>query len=313
MSRDRILEPERTRPSQSEAGREMPRGGRSGTKTRARASVPADVRDALTQQLDLPRGDARERVWVDDRPYDVRQSEVRTLAAIGAFRVVDAADVQSSDAWQGDLKHLRQAGLVEFTPKVLDGQRTVVVTLSRDGQALLERHQRPENSEARQAYYSGITKPRELGHDARLYRAYATAATRLHETGARVRRVVLDYELKRDYQRFLQANNREHRRTSGRPDRSREEVETWAKDHDLPVVREHVQFPDVRIEFERPDGRMDHEDLELATEHYNTRQMAAKAAAGFAVSRSQAGRVGGAKARNGASPFDPHAAAQVLR
>src|SRR5213078_1676444 len=118
-----------TRPSQSEAGREMPRGGRSGTKTRARVSAPADVRDALTQQLDLPRSDARERVWVDDRPYDVRQSEVRTLAA---------------------------------------------------------------NSEARQAYYSGITKPRELGHDARLYRAYATAATRLHETGARVRRVVLD-------------------------------------------------------------------------------------------------------------------------
>lgn len=313
MSRDRMSEPERSRPSQADAGRELPRGGRSGTKNRARVSAPADVRDALTQQLDLPRSNARERVWLDDRAYDLRQSDVRTLAAIGAFRVVDVADMQSRDPWQGDLKHLRQAGLVEFTPKVLDGHPTTVVTLSRDGQALLERHQRPQDTEARQAYYAGITKPRELGHDARLYRAYAVAAARLHETGARVRRVVLDYELKRDYQRFLQANNREHRRTSGRPDRSREEVGTWAKDHDLPVVREHVQFPDVRIEYERPDGRSEHEDLELATEQYNTRQMAAKQAAGFAVSRSQAGRVGGGKARNGASPFDPHAAAEVLR
>ena len=98
MSRDRILEPERTRPSQSEAGREMPRGGRSGTKTRARISVQTDVRDALTQQLDLPRSDARERVWVDDRPYDVRQSEVRTLGAIGAYH---GDEVRVAEAGQG--------------------------------------------------------------------------------------------------------------------------------------------------------------------------------------------------------------------
>ena len=43
-------------------------------------------------------------------------------------------------------------------------------------------------------------KPRELTHDTKVYRAYQRAEER---QGGRVRRVVLDYELKRDYQRFL--------------------------------------------------------------------------------------------------------------
>lgn len=318
MSRAHTLEPgrERTGGSQAGAGREMPRGGRTGSKQRPRTAAPRDVRDVLAQQLDLPRRDERERVWVDDRSYDLRASEVRALATVGAFRVVQTEDVQPGvdrDRWHGDLDHLRESRLLEFTPKVLDGHPTTLVTLTREGQALLERHQRTEGDESRQAYYAGLAKPRELSHDSRLYRAYATAATRLHASGARVRRVVLDYELKRDYQRFLQANNHAHRRSSGRPDRSPDEVRAWASAHDLSVVRDHVQFPDVRIEYEQPDGRRDHEDLEVATEHYNGRQMAAKQAAGFQMHGSQAGRMGGENGRRGASPFDPHAAEGVLR
>src|SRR3989442_550175 len=114
MSRNHTLEPERERSggTGAAAGRELPRGGRSGSKTRPRTTAPRDVRDVLAQQLELPRGDARERVWVGDRPFDLRASEVRTLAAIGAFRVVDAQDVQADgkcDRWHGDLDHLREA------------------------------------------------------------------------------------------------------------------------------------------------------------------------------------------------------------
>ena len=42
--------------------------------------------------------------------------------------------------------------------------------------------------------------------------AYLHAADRLRSRGGVVRRVVLDYELKRDYQRFLRDLNRERRR-----------------------------------------------------------------------------------------------------
>jgi hypothetical protein len=156
-------------------------------------------------------------------------------------------------------------------------------------------------------------KARESRHDAALFRTYETAANRLSTAGNRIERVVLDYELKREYQRFLQENNRVHKRNSGRPDRSPDEIRSWAEEHNLPIVDGRVQFPDVRIEYEQPDGNRGREDLELATEHYNSRQMGAKRAAGFAIHRSSAGRVSGGGASGRGTPFDPHAAEQVLR
>jgi hypothetical protein len=55
----------------------------------------------------------------------------------------------------------------------------------------------------KQAFYAGLRKPRELTHDSKVYRAYQRAEQRLRREGGRVRRVVLDYKLKRVYQRFL--------------------------------------------------------------------------------------------------------------
>src|SRR5262249_10171601 len=257
----------------------------------------------------------RERVEVGSRDYSLRGSEVRALATIGAFRVVDARDaVQdgSRDRWHGDLEHLRAQGLVAITPHVLDGERTALVTLTRSGQALLERHRHAAENEAPQAYYSGLAKPKEASHDAQLARMYVGAAERLQGQGARVERVLLDYELKRDYQRFLHPKKRERDDASGRPTRRPEEIRAGADGHGLPIVRDRVQFPDVRIEFEHPDGRRDHEDLELATGHYNSRQMAAKRASGFRMQHSTASRLRGGKGRRGGRPFDPHVAERVL-
>jgi hypothetical protein len=235
------------------------------------------------------------------------------LATIGAFRIVDQQDLNgvARDRWHGDVEHLRQSGLVERTPYVIKGQRTAVLTLTREGKELLERSRRPSPNrggqgddrsrptEARQQYHAGFVKPREMSHDARLFRMYSTAAERLHNGGNRVVRVVLDYELKRDYQRFLQENNRAHRRKSGRPDRTPEERRDWAEKHQLPMHDGKVKFPDVRIEYEQPDGTRALEDLELVTPHYNASQRAGKA--GFKSSDG------------GRSPFDPHVAERVLR
>jgi hypothetical protein len=78
---------------------------------------------------------------------------------------------------------------------------------------------------------------------------------------------VLDNELKREYQRFLQASNRRRRDSDGRPDRSAEEIAEWARAHQLPLDNDHVQFPDVRIEYDI-DGRDHTLDLEVMTPHY---------------------------------------------
>src|SRR5688572_19394200 len=90
------------------------------------------------------------------------------------------------------------------------------------------------------------------------------AAERLAERGEPVRRVVLEEELKREYQRFLQAENRERRERGETPEQRAEAVARWAHDHQLPYDDGHVQFPDARIEFDGRDGRRSVEDIELS-------------------------------------------------
>src|SRR2546428_7471136 len=52
-----------------------------------------DPRDALMRDLDLPRGDERELVVDRDRVYELDGEDSRTLAAVGAFRVVPEHDL----------------------------------------------------------------------------------------------------------------------------------------------------------------------------------------------------------------------------
>jgi hypothetical protein len=53
-----------------------------------------DSREPFTRDLDLPRGLNREIVRDRDREYTLRGSETRTLATVGAFRVVSSRDLR---------------------------------------------------------------------------------------------------------------------------------------------------------------------------------------------------------------------------
>ncbi len=55
----------------------------------------------------------------------------------------------------------------------------------------------------RQATYHGLVKPKEARHDADLYRLYQKVATEIEHSGGKVRRVVLDFELKKDLYQSL--------------------------------------------------------------------------------------------------------------
>jgi hypothetical protein len=75
-----------------------------------------------------------------------------------------------------------------------------------------------------------------------------------------------------------------------------------------------VQFPDLRIEYEWPDGRRDVEDVEVLTPHYRGAHAAAKGRSGFTCYRGgSGGRVGGGSASRGDKPFDPELADEFLR
>ncbi|SRR5712691_3727995 len=267
-----------------------------------------DPRTAFLHDLELPRGPEREVVVDGDHRYELNGDDSRSLATVGAFRVVAERDLrdprdESSEPRDGDLRHLRDEGLTRSV--ALDG-RERAVTLTELGHHLLEAH-RPDREDARQqAFYTGVNRPRELSHDVQLYRAYLSEEERLREQGADVHRVVLEHELKREYQEWLQEPNRGRPDSDGRPDRDPGEIEDWARDHDLPYFDDAVHFPDFRIEYELY-GRDQHEDIEVVTEHYRGAHAASVARAGFTCY----GR-GGGSGRSGGRGFDPRFAEEFI-
>jgi hypothetical protein len=281
-------------------------------------AVSEDPRDVFTRDLDLPRGPSRERVRTNSREYRLSGDDVRALAAVGAFRVVPAADLREPNPRRPsrparDLERLRELGLVRTAPHVIGRTRATLVTLTSEGRAVLEQGRPPDAAGDRQTFYVGIAKPRELAHDSRLYAAYVRAADRLAGRGDRVRRVVLEEELKREYQRFLQAGNRARRETGQQPQEREQAVARWAQEHGLPYEDGHVQLPDARIEYEDRDGRRAVEDIEVVTPHYRGAHAAAKARSGFTRYRANGARLGGLRTmgRSGRG-VDPRLAEELL-
>lgn len=259
-----------------------------------------DPREAFSRNLDLPRGPERELVRDRDLDYRLNGSDTRALSTVGAFRVVSEHDLceprdATPDVRDRDLRHLEKQGLIQRVP-VTENDRAVALTDG--GRALLERHRTRDTGHCQQ-FHSGADRPRERSHDAQFYRAYLEAAERLRDRGARIERVQLDRELKREYQRFLHERNRGDHNSDGRPDCSEAEIAAWAREHNLPYFDDQVHFPDVRIEYEDANGDLRFEDIEVVTEHYRGAHGASAARCGFSMHVSR---------RAGGGAFDPRVA-----
>jgi DNA-binding PadR family transcriptional regulator len=298
---------------------DLSRAGHGEHASRRPDRATRDPRDIAVRHVDLPNGPRREPVRVRGRDYSLNGSQSRVLATVGAFRVISSHDLEASvgragDHRSADLRHLREHGLIDVVPRPGHGDR--IVTLTERGRDLLEAQRRPGEGGAgtRQAFYAGVRKPHELEHDAQVYRAYREAADRLTSRDGRLRRVVLDYELKREYQRFLQERNRGRADGDGRPDRDADEIAAWAIEHHLPYFDDQVHFPDVRIEYEDIDGRSREEDVEVTTVHYRGAHASAAARSGFSnyagmSARVSAGR-GSGRGRDGGR--NPRVAEELL-
>jgi hypothetical protein len=69
-----------------------------------------------------------------------------------------------------------------------------------------------------ETFYAGLGRERELEHDLQVYRAYERAEDHLLDRGAHIERVVLDHELKSEYQRWLHERDKDHDDYDGHPD-----------------------------------------------------------------------------------------------
>ena len=250
-----------------------------------------DPRDTLMRDLDLPRGDERELVVDRDRVYELDGEDSRTLAVVGAFRVVPEHDL---DLPHDTLENLHDQRLVELVD-LGDSERGL--TLTTDGRDLLDSHSLERDRQPSQTFYAGVSRSREIDHDSNLYATFRQEEARLRDEypDLEIRRVILEQDLKREYQEFLQEHNRGRSDSDGRPDRDEHEIREWAREHDLPYFDGQVHFPDYRIEYE-VGGREQHQDVELFTEHYRGAHAASHARTGFRIyvigSRGGGGRSG---------------------
>jgi hypothetical protein len=258
-----------------------------------REARDSDARDAFMRSVDLPLGLERELVQDSrERLYELNGDESRMLATVGAFRVISERDL---DAFRGagkSFEHLREEELIRSVPM---GHDEKAVVLTDRGWYVLDAHRLERDGTERQEFRAGVARPRELRHDAQLFGAYREVEKRLREKGAQIGRVVLEVDLKREYQQFLQEHNRHRPDSDGRPDRDEAEIESWARDHGLPYFDDHVHFPDFRIEYEL-DGRDHHEDVEVVTDNYRGAHAASRIRAGFTCVSSS---------KRGGAPFSP--------
>ena len=134
-----------------------------------------DPRDGLMHDLDLPRGDERELVVARDRVYELNGEDSRTLAAIGAFRIVPEHEL---DLPHDTVEHLNDQRLVELVDL---GDGVCGLTLTTEGRDLLNSHSLERDHEPGQMFYAGVSRSREIDHDSNLYATFRQEEARLRD------------------------------------------------------------------------------------------------------------------------------------
>ena len=223
------------------------------------------------------------------REYDGREPR-RTFSErvdgvvrdVAAFRAVAQADLIKeqfdghSYAGLNGLAQAEREGWIERRkaegPK--GGSFTVIVATPKGADRAAHLWERAGRDEQR-AWY-GAVKASDLPHDCAVYRAASDAAERIAAEGGRVERVRVDAELKG----HVASNGERARQAEGRDaaDAARSRA---AAELGLPVEDGKVLFPDAQIEYVDASGRGGRCNVEVASQHYASGTIRAKAGAGF--------------------------------
>ena len=254
--------------------------------------------DPRTRPEARPRRDhAKEREGLDRnghrREYDPRGTKRQTfqhrtdqaIADVGMYRNVAYRDLVDAHfeghpyAARRAVDQMISSGHVrEHTAEGPQGGSYKVLTLTERGVERAERVARDQGLDSQQKAWSGLVKPRELQHDVAVFRAARIEQMKLLEQGATIKRVRIDAELKREIARATESS----RARGGKEAADAARLEA-AEALGLAVKDSRVEYPDAQLEYLDVEGRSGRVNVEVATEHYSAKSIAAKAAAGFAV------------------------------
>ncbi len=234
----------------------------------------------------------RERISFDKRKRQA-VTDVATYRVVSVRDLVDERFGGNAFAARRGIDALKRKGLLkEDTVSLKNGKTFKVLTATDKGLQQARDH----IPGSKQRYFSGLVKPRELRHDAAVYRAARNEIAELERNGAKVKRIRLDHELK---SQVAKATERV-RAKGGREAAQKAKIEAAEALH-LPVdQQEKVHYPDAQIEYEDARGDTGRVNVEVASSEYRNKDIQPKAAAGFALHAN--GRAAG---RRLASALDP--------
>ena len=215
------------------------------------------------------------------RTYSLRGSEMQAMIDIGRFRTVDVRDLArfvyggDEGRLKADLENLRVQGLIE-EKTLFRAHKSArkLVTLTEQGHRIVRKASALPQG---QRIYHGFVKPKELDHDADLYKVYQKAVREIQSNGGRALRVRLDFELKQSVNRGKEAAARLSEKERATL------LRTVAEENGLTVRGTTIHLPDIQVEYETREGQVERENLELLSRNYREDGIRGKAGAGFKI------------------------------
>jgi hypothetical protein len=246
------------------------------------SSTDAPRRRERAPETATPRAAKRRTLYQDrGRIYSLRSSEMEAMTDIGRFRTVDVQDL-SRFAYRGDAAHMRQ-DLESLRGQRLVEEKTVfrahksarkMLTLTEQGHRIVRKASGLRDG---QRIYHGFVKPKEIDHDADLYKVYQKAVQEIEEKDGKPLRIRLDFELKERVNRAKEEGKRLSEKERAIL------LRTVAEENGLTIKGATIHLPDIQVEYETRDGKIERENLELVSQNYREDGIRGKAAAGFKI------------------------------
>ena len=204
----------------------------------------------------------------------------QALDDVATYRVVSVRDLVeqrfggNAFAARKGIDALKNKGLLEeHTVRVKSGKTFRVLTATNQGRRKAWGSRRHDQ----QRYWDGLAKPAEIRHDATVYRAARSEIAKLEKSGATVKRIQLDYEMKSRVAKIAE----QARAKQGGKAAHDAKLEA-ARQMNLPVGGDgKIHYPDARIEYESEQGSPGRVDVEVTTDSYRSKSLQAKLSAGF--------------------------------
>ena len=255
------------------------------TRDDSRTRTPIPTRTHSDREREQPHPRTGHRREYDPR-HDTRTAQERrngALADVGMYRNVSYRDLSESHfgghpfTTRKAVDRMIRDGLVrEHQAKGPKGGTYKVLTVTEAGARKARQCADQQGFDKQQQTWTGLVKRGELSHDTAVYRAAQVETRRLMEQGAVIKRVRIDAEMKKHVARATETARAKE--GSKAADAARLKA---AQELQLPIKEGRVVYPDAQIEYQDIEGRSGRVNVEVASEHYSGKTIAAKAQAGF--------------------------------